>query len=636
MKDELSPSHSPKEAPVAELLREQQQRLCQSTSQLFGWLMLGQWAFAIVVAIWISPLTWSGTDHETHPHVWAAILLGGTIVCLPVTLAFRDRGDASTRYIIAVGQMLMSGLLIHLTGGRIESHFHVFGSLACLATYRDSKLLVLASLVTAADHFARGFLWPESVYGSTHATVFRSLEHTGWVAFEVVFLIIASRRSHEEMRRIADREVQLLAAYADVEGQVIDRTTALSFAKGLAETANQAKSEFLANMSHEIRTPMTAIIGYADMLVNDSEMVEDPVQRVAALQTIQQNGKHLVQIINDILDLSKIEARKLIVESTTCAPLALLESVLSLMRVRSQGKGLALEAIYETALPVRIQTDPTRLRQILVNLVENAIKFTEVGKVQLYVRLQQEEPYHLEIDVVDTGVGLTLQQRARLFHPFSQADSSTTRKFGGTGLGLTISKQLAELMGGDLWIAESTPGLGTRFRLTVATGSLEGVPLEDHHQLMMAEPPASRSASETSRPRLSGVRILLAEDGPDNQKLISFVLKKAGAEVVVAENGQLAVDMVLQALDAQEPFHIVLMDMQMPVLDGYGATALLRTRNYRRPIIALTANAMSSDFHKCLAAGCDAYASKPIDREALLTLIASYCMPEPIATMNAP
>lgn len=416
---------------------------------------------------------------------------------------------------------------------------------------------------------------------------------------------------------------------------MIDRTTALSFAKGLAETANQAKSEFLANMSHEIRTPMTAIIGYADMLVNDTSLMDDPVERVTALQTIQHNGQHLVQIINDILDLSKIEAGKLTVESTSCAPLAIIESVLSLMRVRSQAKGLSLEAIYETSLPIRIQTDPTRMRQILVNLVENAIKFTEVGKVQLCVRLLPEGTPKLEIDVVDTGVGLTLHQRARLFQPFSQGDSSTTRKFGGTGLGLTISKQFAELMGGDLWIAESAPGIGTRFRLTVATGALEGVPLEDYHQVVIVAPPVPHPESETSRQRLSGCRILLAEDGPDNQRLISFVLKKAGAEVVVVEHGQLAVDAALRAIDSEEPFHVVLMDMQMPVLDGYGATALLRSRNYRRPVIALTAHAMNSDCAKCLAAGCDAYATKPIDREALLTLIESLCTSELTTAMDA-
>ncbi len=625
-------SRNPVTATAAELLLEQQQRLCQATNRLFGWLMLGQWVFAIGVALWISPFTWVGTSRATHPHVWTAIFLGGLITSLPMALAFRKTKATSTRYVIATAQMLMSGLLIHLSGGRIESHFHVFGSLACLASYRDWRVLLVASAVTTADHYLRGMYWPQSVYGTLNPSVMRSLEHFGWVMFEIIFLIIASLRSQDEMRGIANREAQLLSAYADVERQVNERTVALSYAKGMAEAANRAKSDFLANMSHEIRTPMTAIVGYAEILVNDASVVDDPGQRVSALQTIQRNGNHLLQIINDILDLSKIEAGKLAVESIDCSPQAIVEDVLSLMRVRSHGKGLLLKATYETAVPVKMRSDPTRMRQILVNLVENAIKFTEIGSVELFIRLMTGASPKLEIDVVDTGVGMSPTQQQRLFQPFSQADSSTTRKFGGTGLGLTISRKFAELMGGDLCIAATTKGVGTRFRLTLSTGPLDGV------ETVM---PNHWAATESADPRcsptmppakvLAGYRLLLAEDGPDNQRLISFILKRVGAEVVVVENGKLAVEAAQLANEQQQPFHVILMDMQMPVMDGYVAAARLRAENYAGSIVALTANAMSSDRSKCLAAGCDAYATKPIDRRQLIALIASQIARKPVA-----
>jgi PAS domain S-box-containing protein len=404
---------------------------------------------------------------------------------------------------------------------------------------------------------------------------------------------------------------------------------ALEVSNQVAESATRAKSEFLANMSHEIRTPMTAILGFAELLLDEAGLDRAPPERIEAIHTIRRNGSYLLELINDILDLSKIEAGRLNVERIVCAPVQVLDDVISLMRVRSNAKKLPLTLEYVGGIPETIHSDPDRLRQVLINMIGNAIKFTETGEVRVVARLVQElgKPALLQVDVVDTGIGLTREQSLRLFQPFSQADSSTTRKFGGTGLGLTISKRLAEMLGGDITLS-STPGKGSTFSLTVETGDLEGVrrlesPLE-------GAPSAARAPADGTVPamRLDG-RILLAEDGPDNQRLIAFVLKNAGAEVTVVENGQIAHDEALAARDRGEPFHVILMDMQMPVLDGYEATRKLRAAGYAEPIIAMTAHAMEGDSAKCLNAGCDGYLTKPIDRAKFLQTIARTIQPSP-------
>ena len=570
-----------------------QQHLHAQTDQLFAWLMGVQWLFAILLAVWVSPYTWEGEISHTHPHVLLAIFLGGAIVSLPITFAWIYPGKLITRHSVAVAQALMSSLLIHETGGRIETHFHVFGTLAFLAVYRDWTVLITCSLVVSFDHLARGAVWPQSVYGVDDASWLRSLEHTGWILFEDIFLIFACLRGRSESEEIALREAELIASRENVERQVASRTHQLEeqahqleksetgsrrksqlldcvgslqgaliagvqeknlFAKLLADTlrltesefgfvgevftaadgrpvldvydvagvlaspevepctgfkitsdnpfagavmrrkhpvidncpnsdaarvglpgsiprisaylglplilggelvgmiglanrrlgyeprlvselqsllataaqvivalrndrrrveaelelrktvgelvderaraeeyatelelnnhllieardraeaADRSKSEFLANMSHEIRTPMTAILGYADLLLDDGETLQEPERRIAAVRTIQRNGEHLLTIINDILDLSKIEAGKLQVERVAYSLPSIIEEVFSLMQVRAKAKGIDFSIVFETALPATIQTDPTRVRQILINLVGN-------------------------------------------------------------------------------------------------------------------------------------------------------------------------------------------------------------------------------------------------------------------------
>ena len=399
-----------------------------------------------------------------------------------------------------------------------------------------------------------------------------------------------------------------------------------------AEAVNVAKSEFLANMSHEIRTPMTAILGYVDMLLHEEDIGNAPGHRVEAFRTIHRNGEHLLEIINDILDLSKVEAGKMTLEKVPCSPSDVVQDVISLMQVRADAKGLPLIAEYTGRVPESIQSDPNRLRQILINVVGNAIKFTETGSIRLKVQLidrSSEEP-RMQFDVIDTGIGMNEQQTSRLFQPFMQADTSTTRQFGGTGLGLTISKRMAELLGGDVTFT-STPGTGSTFTVTVGTGPLETVrmirPANDVKT-------TGKSKSQPARSEITNLdcRILLAEDGPDNQRLISFILKKSGADVTVAENGQIAFDEALAAQSAGRPFDVILMDMQMPVLDGYAATRKLREHNYTGPIIALTAHAMAEDRRKCLDAGCDEYDTKPIDRGRLIAMVERHTRKSGITT----
>ncbi|MCH7685993.1 MAG: response regulator [Planctomycetes bacterium] len=388
----------------------------------------------------------------------------------------------------------------------------------------------------------------------------------------------------------------------------------------LAKESNEAKSQFLANMSHEIRTPMTAILGFADVL---SRNVKNP-ENVEAVRIIQRNGAHLLGLINDILDLSKIEAGKLQVAKLECSPWQIVSEVASLMRVRANAKGLKLDVTCNGSLPARIQSDPVRIRQILVNLVGNAIKFTETGTVQIVTRMyydQRDEPV-LQFEVSDTGIGMTEEQIPQIFQPFTQADSSTHRQFGGTGLGLAICKRLTDLLGGTISVS-SKPGKGTTFTISLPIGFLDGVEMLENPNESTTEtipediPPQEDVVTLNSR-------VLLAEDCPDNQRLISLLLNKAGADVTVAKNGKVALKLASEARSQGTPFDVILMDMQMPVQDGYTTTQKLRAEGYPGPIIALTANAMAGDQEKCIQAGCDDYMTKPVDRKRLIKMVEAF------------
>ncbi|MBL0940087.1 MAG: response regulator [Gemmatimonadaceae bacterium] len=412
--------------------------------------------------------------------------------------------------------------------------------------------------------------------------------------------------------------VGLIGIAVDVT-ESIEREEALRLAQARAEAASQSKSEFLANMSHEIRTPLTAILGYTDLLRDEARQSGATADQLGAMDTIRRAGEHLLTVINDILDISKIEAGRLAVETLPTDLPAVLLDVESLMRARAAQKGVSLECRLMSPVPTRVLSDPTRLRQILMNLVGNAAKFTDRGRVLIEAGVETNgKGETLVVAVDDTGPGMTEEQVAHLFQPFMQADTSVTRRFGGTGLGLTISRRLAQLMGGDVELTQTALGRGSRFEvrlpLTEAEGSARVTRLGARPVTPMAVPTAVT---------LRG-HILLAEDGEDNQRLISLLLRAAGAQVTVVRHGREALEAIDWARQGGAPFDALVTDMQMPEMDGYTLARTLRNEGNTIPVIALTAHAMAEDRQRCLDAGCDDYASKPIDRAALLATVARW------------
>lgn len=426
----------------------------------------------------------------------------------------------------------------------------------------------------------------------------------------------AEGRYAQSLREIEQQAGDLEQANRVLETQareLVTRGMELEAARAAADAASRAKSDFLAQMSHEIRTPMTAILGFTELLEEDARGNPALQPWVDTVRTVRRNGEHLLGLLNDILDLSKVEAGKMSIERVPCSPMLIAQEVVSMLGERASAKRLLLSVESSGDVPDQIVTDPLRLRQVLANLVGNSIKFTEHGSVTL--RVSYDATLREAVfEVIDTGIGMTAEQVGRLFKPFEQAERDTARRFGGTGLGLAISRQLARLLGGDIE-ARSTPGSGSMFRLSVHAGIASSA--------ATGEVPRAR-ADDDAVPTSLPIRVLLAEDGLDNQRLISHHLAKVGAEVTTVGDGAAAVEAAITADRSGSPFDIVLMDMHMPRMNGVEATRALRTAGYAAPIIALTAAAMASDRVQCLEAGCDDYAMKPIQRAALLKLCARW------------
>ncbi|MGA2441301.1 MAG: ATP-binding protein, partial [Tepidisphaeraceae bacterium] len=438
--------------------------------------------------------------------------------------------------------------------------------------------------------------------------------HRGWYDLETCFILFVYSVTVVfglivclNLRRLSRMDAQ--------RAQALEQ---LKLAKDAAEAANRFKSMFFANISHEIRTPLTAINGFAELLLNSQRTNE---QRLADARVIRRNGEHLLTLINDILDLSKIEAGKMSVERILCCPAGVVGEVCSMVRQRAAEKGLALDVNFEGPIPKLIRTDPTRLRQVLINLIANAVKFTTEGGVRLTVSIKPsiraQNPL-LEIKITDTGIGIPPERQASLFQPFVQGDATITRHYGGSGLGLAISRHFARALGGDIALA-SEPGRGSTFTVTVGTDSLTDAAIDERPEEAME---AQRNFTDP-RVRISG-SVLVAEDGIDNQALIATKLRETGLKLELAPNGQIACEMAMTAAGRGTPFDLILMDVQMPVMDGFTATFQLRSNGYRGPIIALTANAMERDRSKCLNAGCNDFVTKPIQMEALFKAIGRY------------
>jgi signal transduction histidine kinase len=385
-------------------------------------------------------------------------------------------------------------------------------------------------------------------------------------------------------------------------------------ARDAAETANLAKSAFLANMSHEIRTPLGALMGFADLVVDPRIR---PAEKASFVAAIKRNGELLSSIINDILDLSKIEADKVHIETVEVALSEILIDTKSILDLQAQNKGIDLKIQVDENVPEKIKTDPLRLRQILINIIGNAVKFTSSGAVDVKV---QQGPYKnghqlLAFKVSDTGPGISSDQIGKLFAPFSQIDVTSKRKFGGTGLGLVLSKRFAHLLGGDVVLSESAPGQGSTFTITIDPGTHQFVRSELGQEIKL-------TGTRDDERRLEGINILLADDSLDNQVVVSNFLKLAGVSVDLASNGKEAIEKT-----KTRHYDVLLMDLQMPIMDGYEATAELRKEGYQGKIVAITAHALADDRRRCLQNGFDDHISKPVNRSTLIEVVASLSSP---------
>jgi signal transduction histidine kinase/DNA-binding response OmpR family regulator len=425
----------------------------------------------------------------------------------------------------------------------------------------------------------------------------------------VLGLVVAWTVIKRTTRATMEREQQF-NKIEQINHALVEKTEELVVAQERAEQANDAKSVFLANMSHEIRTPLTAILGFSESLLNTDQSLHD---REDAINTVIESGRHLLNIINDILDLSKVEANKLKIERLPLKLSALINNIKSITELQAREKSIALRVQYQFPLPDTIMTDPVRIKQVLLNITNNAVKFTNDGSVTIrvaYMRDQQQ----LHIEVADTGIGLSLEQQAKLFKPFSQADAATTRKYGGTGLGLHLTKKLAQKLGGDISV-DSALDRGSCFTISLSAPLAEGAQwINDESEIQQAEV----NLSTQVLPSLGG-HVLLAEDVPANQKLIRHYLQRIGVDVEVAENGRIAVDKAL-ATD----FDLVLMDMQMPVMDGMQAVKTLRAQGYAVPILALTANVMNEDQQRYQLIDCDGFLSKPVMLDEFYAAMSKY------------
>jgi signal transduction histidine kinase/ActR/RegA family two-component response regulator len=561
-----------------ELFEEQRQETFKNTDRLFGRLMLFQWGAAILLAICLSPRTWTGQSSHIHPHVWAAIFFGGAISVFPVWLTHAWPGRAFTRHVVAVAQMLMSALLIALTGGRIETHFHVFGSLVILSFYKDWRVLIPATIVVGLDHFFRGVYWPYTVYGVLWASPWRSIEHVGWVAFEDIFLVISCLRNVRNMRFIANRTAKLEAS------------------EEAAQTANRTKDQFLAVLSHELRSPLTPVLAVVSYLSKQASKL--PAELREEIEMIQRNVELEARLIDDLLDITRISSGKLELSLEVTDAHIAIRNALDICAQDIRAKDLSVEWDLKAARH-RVIADPVRLQQVCWNILNNAVKFTPRGG-SIYVRSRShgEGSYTLEIE--DTGIGIEPDALERIFETFEQGQRSITREFGGLGLGLAISKSLVVSHGGRLEASSAGTNSGSTFKLTLKSVA------EQH--AAKAIPPAPTEGYV--------LRILVVDDHDDTRRVLANLLSRKGHEVLTAMNVASALEVL-----SRETVDVLLSDIGLP--DGTGYDLMQRAKSIQPLVgIALSGFGAAEDIARATESGFAHHLIKPVDFNRLEAVLA--------------
>ena len=695
-----------------ELFREQQENTYRDTDRLFARLMFFQWIAAVVAAVVITPFTWDGEARAVHIHVWAAVFLGGAITVFPIWMTRVWPGAAITRHVIAVAQMLMSALFISLSGGRIETHFHVFGSLVILSFYRDWRILISATLVVGLDHFVRGIYWPYSVYGVLGASPWRSIEHAGWVAFEDIFLVISCLRSIREMRFIANRTaaveaserdfreifelapigvvvvdldyrfVRVNSAYCQITGysaeelamrRSLDITVSddvgateemsrklhnepspyyfekryvrknseicwvgctvslirgpdnkplyilgmvediserkktqseLTLAKEEADRANQAKSEFLSRMSHELRTPLNAILGFGQLL----ERYKLDEKQKSCLDHIKKAGRHLLDLINEVLDISRIEADRLKLSLEPVCVMDALREGLDLVRPLAAEHGITLVGPIGANADSHVLADRQRLKQVLLNLLTNGVKYTPTGG-EVCVSYETNDS-DIRIKISDTGIGIPKEKMSRVFTPFDRLGAEQSG-IEGNGLGLALCQRLVRAMEGTIGV-DSVSQRGSTFWVQLSAADSPLKILSQKQNVTVDKAPSLFTEART---------VLYIEDNFSNLMLVEELLKgEQNVELLTAMQGRIGLD-----LARKHAPDLILLDLHLPDLPGWDVLNQLQSNDATRhiPVVVVSADATRQQIDRLTAGGARGYLTKPINVTEFLGVLSS-------------